>query len=47
MLFSLEELRSEFTGLTFQTLEEKIVELDEGPYHEGMAHVVRMIAIKE
>lgn len=47
MLFSLEELRSEFAGLTFQTLEEKIVDLDEGPHHQGKAHVVRMVAVKE
>ena len=47
MLFSIEELGNEFNGLTFQALEDKLIELNEGPYHQGKAHVVRMIAIKQ
>lgn len=46
MLFSVEELQNEFKGLNILTLEDKIIELDEGPYHQGKAHVVRMVAIK-
>lgn len=46
MLFSVEELRKEFEGLNILTLEDKIIELDEGLYHQGKAHVVRMIATK-
>ncbi|AEI52197.1 SAM-dependent methyltransferase [Runella slithyformis] len=46
LLFSVEELRKEFVGLNILTLQDKIIELDEGPYHQGKAHVVRMIATK-
>jgi 2-polyprenyl-3-methyl-5-hydroxy-6-metoxy-1,4-benzoquinol methylase len=46
MLFSVEEMRKEFEGLNILTLEDKIIELDEGPYHQGKAHVVRMVAVK-
>jgi 2-polyprenyl-3-methyl-5-hydroxy-6-metoxy-1,4-benzoquinol methylase len=47
MLFSAEELEKEFEGLKIQKLEDKIIELNEGLYHQGKGHVVRMIATKE
>jgi len=47
MLFSVEELQQAFAELTITLLEDRIVDLDEGPYHQGTAHVVRMIAIKK
>lgn len=46
MLFSVEEVEKEFAGLKILTLEDKIIELDEGIYHQGKGHVVRMIATK-
>ena len=46
MLFSIEEVEKEFAGLKILTLEDKIIELDEGLYHQGEGHVVRMIATK-
>jgi 2-polyprenyl-3-methyl-5-hydroxy-6-metoxy-1,4-benzoquinol methylase len=47
MLFSLEEVEKEFSGLKILMLEDKIIDLDEGLYHQGKAHVVRMIATKK
>lgn len=47
MLFSVEELQKEFADLKIVLLEDCIVELDEGIYHQGKAHVVRMIAVRE
>lgn len=46
MLFSAEEVEKEFAGLKILTLEDKIIHLDEGLYHQGKGHVVRMIATK-
>lgn len=46
MLFSVEEVEKEFAGLKILTLEEKIIDLDEGLYHQGKGHVLRMIATK-
>lgn len=46
MLLTLEDLEIEFKDLNILMLEDRIVELDEGPYHQGKAHVVRMIATK-
>ena len=47
MLFSVEEVEKEFAGFKILTLEDKIIELDEGLYHQGKGHVVRMIATKK
>lgn len=46
MLFTLDQLRSEFEGLDIQRLEKSVYYLAEGKYHEGEAVVVRMIAQK-
>ena len=46
MLFSVEEVEKEFTGMKILLLEDKIIDLDEGLYHQGKGHVVRMIATK-
>lgn len=46
MLFSLEELKTELKGLTFdERIETKII-LSEGAYHQGQGEVVRVIATK-
>lgn len=46
MLYSVEEVRAEFPGITFSVLEEVEVFLQEGPYHKGLARVVRALGIK-
>jgi cyclopropane fatty-acyl-phospholipid synthase-like methyltransferase len=47
MLFSLEELASDFSDFEIQFSEETTVELNEGLYHVGDAAVVRLICIKK
>jgi hypothetical protein len=44
MLFSEAELRADFAGLDIRASGTFLVELDEGPYHQGAAEVVRFIA---
>ncbi|CAN0601206.1 unnamed protein product, partial [Ectocarpus sp. 12 AP-2014] len=43
LLFSIEEVKEEFEGLRFTTLEETTTQLDEGEYHQGEAAVVRFV----
>ncbi len=47
MLFDTKELAAEFSHLNILLLEELEVTLDEGPYHSGLAKVVRMVAKAE
>jgi SAM-dependent methyltransferase len=47
LLFGAAELRALLPEARFEILEEREVELDEGPLHRGLAAVVRMVAIKE
>jgi SAM-dependent methyltransferase len=44
MLFTEEILRSDFNMLAIQSITDLEVDLDEGPYHKGKAHVIRMLA---
>jgi SAM-dependent methyltransferase len=46
MLFTEEMLRSDFEALEIITIESKQVMLNEGPYHQGEAAVVRLLARK-
>ncbi len=46
LLLSKQELKSNFTMLSLELLEDAQVFLDEGSYHQGKANVVRMIARK-
>jgi len=46
MLFSIDEVKQEFTGLDFKILEEKTIELSEGNYHKGKSQVLRFIGVK-
>ena len=46
MLYSVEEVRAEFAGIDFHVLEEVELRLDEGPYHQGLAKVVRGAGVK-
>ncbi|MEO0897135.1 MAG: class I SAM-dependent methyltransferase [Bacteroidota bacterium] len=46
MLFSEEEMANDFEGMEIISLEKVEVELEEGPYHQGTAKVIRLIARK-
>ncbi|MCB0505111.1 MAG: class I SAM-dependent methyltransferase [Cyclobacteriaceae bacterium] len=46
MLFSLKEIESDFDGLETLVLDEKLIELDEGLFHQGDASVVRFVGKK-
>ncbi len=47
LLFNAGKLRDDFSPLELLHLEELTVELDEGPYHQGEAHVIRFLGKKE
>ncbi|MTG97181.1 MULTISPECIES: class I SAM-dependent methyltransferase [Myroides] len=47
MLYSIAELMQDFEGFDFYILEEKEVELTEGLYHRGNAHVLRIAGRKQ
>lgn len=47
MLFSEEEIKTEFPGINFTFLETIEVNLNEGPFHQGKASVVRFIGTKK
>lgn len=46
MLFSNEELQSDFTGLSEMEVRTEVINLDEGEFHQGKASVVRFIGKK-
>jgi 2-polyprenyl-3-methyl-5-hydroxy-6-metoxy-1,4-benzoquinol methylase len=46
-LFSLEEIKSDFKDFEFLEMEEKIIELSEGLFHNGTASVIRFVARKK
>jgi SAM-dependent methyltransferase len=46
MLFDPEDLKVDFEALEIEQLESLIVTLDEGPYHQGEAAVVRLVGRK-
>ncbi|MFD2910223.1 class I SAM-dependent methyltransferase [Flavobacterium ardleyense] len=46
MLFSEIEIKDEFQYVTFEFIDTKIVNLDEGPYHQGDASIIRFIGKK-
>lgn len=45
-LFSIEELQYDFSDFEFISLEEKVIQLNEGLFHNGIGSVIRCIAIK-
>lgn len=47
MLFSLEEIKSDFQNYEFLILEEKEIELHEGLFHNGIGSVIRFVAKKK
>lgn len=46
MLFSREELLNDFSSASICTIEEAEVKLNEGSYHQGIASLIRVIAVK-
>jgi SAM-dependent methyltransferase len=46
LLFSSEDLKNDFEGLDIVLLSEEDVVINEGPFHQGKASVVRLIAVK-
>jgi len=46
MLFSQQELKDDFEGLTINTLVEREVLLNEGEFHKGEASIIRLVATK-
>jgi SAM-dependent methyltransferase len=44
LLYDPDELRTDFAGLAIQSVETLDTELEEGPYHRGVASVVRLVA---
>jgi len=46
MLYTLDQVRAEFAGVDFTTLEEVEVLLHEGAHHHGLAKVVRGVGVK-
>ena len=45
-LFSIEEVKADFPGYDFIKMEEAVIELDEGLYHQGTGSVIRFVARK-
>jgi SAM-dependent methyltransferase len=46
LLHSLSDLKADFKGLQIDLLHDEIIELKEGPFHSGLASVVRLVASK-
>lgn len=46
MLFSIEELKSDFYDFKIIQVEETETELKEGTYHDGKASVIRLFATR-
>ena len=46
MLFSLDELRDDFSDMQIQTLERIEFEVEEGEFHRGKASIIKMVALK-
>lgn len=47
MLFSMEEIKSDFPNYHIRQLEEKVVYLNEGPFHSGTGSVIRFVGHKK
>lgn len=46
MLYNTDSLKSDFSGLQIDFLQERLIELNEGRFHLGEASIIRMIARK-
>lgn len=47
MLFSIEEIQQEFSGFEILELEEKVIQLKEGKFHQGEGSVIRFVGKKK
>lgn len=47
MLFSLEEIKNDFSSLKILQLSKELIQLNEGKFHEGVGSVIRFIGKKE
>lgn len=47
MLFSIDELKNDFPGCEILLLEERIIELNEGDFHNGTGSVIRFVGRKK
>ena len=47
MLYNFITLRTDFSGMNYEFTKEIEVDLNEGLYHQGQAHIVRMLATKK
>jgi 2-polyprenyl-3-methyl-5-hydroxy-6-metoxy-1,4-benzoquinol methylase len=47
MLFSIDEIRSDFPNYEILELEEKVIALSEGPFHQGTGSVIRFVGRKK
>jgi SAM-dependent methyltransferase len=45
-LYSIEDFENDFSGLKIETLSEYRIQLREGPYHNGIADVIRFKAVR-
>jgi hypothetical protein len=43
MLFNIAQLESDFQGLVMEQMETVQTTLDEGPFHQGKAEIIRMV----
>jgi hypothetical protein len=43
MLFDRETLLDDFAGLQTALIEESCLTLNEGPFHQGKAHIIRFV----
>jgi SAM-dependent methyltransferase len=46
MLYSEEELKKDFGNMNIESLEKKVINLEEGEHHKGEAVVLRLVALK-
>jgi hypothetical protein len=44
MLFSKEELEEDFGDMEWIFFEEKVLEIKEGEFHDGLSSVIRLVA---
>jgi hypothetical protein len=47
MLYSLNEIKNDFSALHFELIVKQEIEIDEGEKHKGKASVIRFVGIKE
>jgi 2-polyprenyl-3-methyl-5-hydroxy-6-metoxy-1,4-benzoquinol methylase len=47
LLYSIDEMKSDFAGFEFIEATETTIALSEGEYHKGAAEIIRIIALKK